>query len=272
MSEDYRLQIPAINGFKANYYFCENQKIIDAHNFPPHLHDYIEIYVLIEGDVSFMVEEKVYKLSVGDVVVSRPNEVHNCILNTASVHKHHCFWFDTNCDFLFGNLLANGNNLISPTNQDKELLGEIYKKLKDSSEKGQTLSQFYLVLQMIDVISRNAKNPIRPFNIPEVLTDILSDLNKRFVEINSLKYFTEKYCISQSTLNRLFKKYLNTSPKLYLETKRLAYSKTLLNEGKTVFQACVLSGFPDYSNYIRLFKKRLNITPKQYQEKLKTQP
>jgi AraC-like DNA-binding protein len=271
MNSEFQFQIPTINGFKANYYFYEGQKIVNAHDFPPHLHDDIEFYVLLEGDASFMVENNVYKLASGDVVVSRPNEMHNCILNTDSVHKHNCFWFDPSCEFLFGSLLnkSNGSNLISPVREDKEKLASIYKSLQKASEQGQTVKQFSLVLEMLFLLRQNAKNPTEKQNIPEVLTNILADMNSRFTEINSLKYFNDKYGVSQSTLYRLFKNYLNTSPKTYLETKRLAYSRILLCEGKSVFEACMLAGFPDYSNYIRLFKKHANVTPKQYQEKQK---
>jgi AraC-like DNA-binding protein len=173
---------------------------------------------------------------------------------------------------LFGELLTKGsdcNKLISPTSKDKELLFDIYKRLKTASEQGESLQQFYLILEMIDIISHSVTKTTVRQSIPEVLTAILMEINKRFIEINSLKIFTDKYGISQSTLNRLFKKHLNTSPKTYLETKRLAYSRTLLCDGKTVFEACMLSGFPDYSNYIRLFKKHIGTTPKQYQEKQK---
>ena len=65
---------------------------------------------------------------------------------------------------------------------------------------------------------------------------------------------------------RLFKEHLNTTPKTYLESKRLVHSQILLKEGKSVLDACMESGFPDYSNYIRLFKRRFGVTPKQYKD------
>ena len=64
----------------------------------------------------------------------------------------------------------------------------------------------------------------------------------------------------------MFRKYLKTSPKSYLETKRLAYSRILLRQGKSVVDACAESGFSDYSNYIRLFKRRFGITPNKYRD------
>ena len=41
----------------------------------------MELYILLEGDVSFVVESSLYKLSAGDAIVTAPNERHYCILN-----------------------------------------------------------------------------------------------------------------------------------------------------------------------------------------------
>ena len=83
-------------------------------------------------------------------------------------------------------------------------------------------------------------------------------------KISFITLFTRTYFVSQSTLCRMFRKHLQTTPRLYLESKRLAHSRRLLREGKSVLDACYESGFSDYSNYIRLFKRRFSVTPGQY--------
>ena len=65
-------------------------------------------------------------------------------------------------------------------------------------------------------------------------------------------------------MRELFRKYFQMTPKTYLENRRLAYSRELLREGRSVTDACVESGFPDLSNYIRLFRTRFGMTPSQY--------
>ena len=84
--------------------------------------------------------------------------------------------------------------------------------------------------------------------------------------MQSLDYFKGKYFVSTSTLNRLFRTYLLTTPMKYIEAKRLAYSRYLLKNGSTVLSACMEAGFSDCSNYIRTFRKRFSITPGQYRE------
>ncbi|MBQ8283517.1 MAG: helix-turn-helix domain-containing protein [Clostridia bacterium] len=264
----YQWTYPTVSMFETEYYFSKENVSYQAKVFPPHLHDRMELYVLLDGDVSFMVESKLYKLNPGDGLITKPNEMHNCILNTNSVHRHACFWFDVSNDFLFSDFLSRGfgeNNLIVPKEQDKQRLFALLDLLKKASEENRRHQRFYLALELLDIYRENLSQHTTQQPIPELLKNILTDINEHFASIQNLDYFTEKYFISPSTLHRLFRVHLHTSPKLYLETKRLAYSRQLLKGGHSVLSACMQTGFSDYSNYIRLFKKRFSMTPKQYQ-------
>ncbi len=266
MSKEYTLSMPVVDNFRVKYYFSNEPNVFSARVFPPHVHDELEIYILLEGDTSFMVDNNLYKLAPGDVVISRPNEMHNCILNATSVHKHLCFWCDTACEYVFSRFTESNDcpTVISPRKAEADLLLSLYEQLEDASKTDDQIRQFYLQLQILDIISKNASHEESPSALPVILKNILDDVDRSFAEIGNLEFFTNKYSISQSTLNRLFKQHLKTTPKIYLETKRLAHSRMLLKRGKSVFEACMQSGFSDYSNYIRLFRKRFGITPKQY--------
>ncbi|MBO7187740.1 MAG: helix-turn-helix domain-containing protein [Clostridia bacterium] len=266
--KNYALKTPIIQNFDMKYYVHNNEDIIKPLIFPPHLHDELEIYFLIEGDVSFMVEQNLYKLNSGDIIITKPNEIHNCILNSSTVHKHFCFWFDISCDFLFKSFTEHEfgkDNLIRLEENAKKEILSICNKIHESSIKEDKQGEFIYSSQLIYLLSKKvyyAKQTVIPSNLQKILDYI----NQNFVEIESIDSLANMFFISRSTLCRLFSNYLHTSPKLYLETKRLANSRKLLKYGKSVFDACIESGFPDYSNYIRLFKKRFGITPKQYKD------
>ena len=263
----YKFQIPAMDRFQVEYYFSNKLDTQSARVFPPHLHDKIELYILLDGDVSFMVESALYKLSSGDAIVTKPNEMHNCILNSLSVHRHLCFWFDCNDEFLFKSFLNHDfgkQNLLCPSAENKARLLGVYERLQKASEENDTLQRYYLVLEILDIFSRCVPNCESYQTMPSLLCDILTDVDKNLSQIKDLQFFTNKYFISQSTLNRLFKEHLHTTPKLYLDTKRFAFARQLLRKGCNGLQACMQSGFADYSNFIRLFKKRFGVTPKEY--------
>ncbi len=272
MEEQIRLSIPKIPAFDINYYYASDAEMYPPRVWPFHLHNELELYILLEGDVSFAVESSLYRLTPGSAIISKPNEMHNCILHTHSVHKHLCFWFEPSFSFLFEPFLSHSfgkNNLIVPSDSAKAELLLIYESLRIASLEGDTHKQFGLILSILSIFRRFIVSDSPVQALPPMLSKILEDIDENFKSIRSLSYFTDKYYISQSTLNRLFRTHLHTTPKMYLETKRLANSRVLLGVGCSVLDACVESGFPDYSNFIRLFKKRFSMTPKQYQDKAK---
>ena len=265
---DYEVNVPILTDFCMRFYVRDGGEVHDARIFPPHVDDMIEFYILLEGDVSFMVEHSLYKLLPGDIVITKPNEMHNCILNSDSRHRHMCFWFDPTDDFLFSDFLAHEfgeNNVCTPTPEDARKIADICHELCAVSEAGtDRATAFHLGIQLLYYVRRNLGTHGKDIVIPDLLRRILDDIHTDLAAIHSLSYFFDKYFISPSTLTRLFRKYLHTSPKIYLETKRLAYSRVLLRRGLSVSEAAETAGFPDYSNYIRLFRNRFGITPLQY--------
>lgn len=259
-----KISLPSPPAFEAEFYYQHSATFCRAHVYPPHVHDSLEIYVLEEGDVSFVAESNIYKLARGDAFVAKPNELHNCILNSDGKHVHFCFWFELPNGFLFPELVNREfgkNNLISLPPNEKERLLAVCKELY--AEKS-FRKRYVRALELLELLSGNTSPDSVQEGFPPVLQRILDDANENFTHISSLEYFTEKYFVSASTLQRLFKKYLNVSPGTYIEIKRLAYSRKLLRDGKSVYDACFSSGFSDYSNYIRLFKKRFGSTPRRY--------
>ena len=207
MESNYKFSIPIIENFESEYYFSYSTTQYAPRIFPPHVHDTLEFYVLIEGNVSFMVENEVYALSAGDVIMSKPNEMHNCILNSTSLHKHLCIWFATSCYFLFSSFLSHEygkGNLISPTSEDKKTLLDLYKRLEDASSNENKKDQFVTTLEILNIYERSINTESLTSDIPQALTNILNDININFAVIPSLQHLVDKYFISHSTLSRLF--------------------------------------------------------------------
>ena len=75
---------------------------------------------------------------------------------------------------------------------------------------------------------------------------------------------TEKY-ISHSTLQRMFLKHLDLSPKEYIIKLRLKHAVELLLSGKvTCREAAYLSGFSDEKYFSRVFKKHYSVPPSKF--------
>ncbi|MBQ8351618.1 MAG: AraC family transcriptional regulator [Clostridia bacterium] len=271
MSSENRctLQFPATEEFELSFYISERPEENPPRIFPRHMHDAIEILILLRGECSFSVESELYSLRPGNAVIIRPNEAHNCIISSKTLFHHLCFHLTPTKDGAFDEFLsfrAGGAHCVLLSEEDLARTMEIARLLHGSQDR---IQQRFLTLEFLWIMqnSRPAENA-GVEEVPEVLHRILSDIHENFTKIDRLEYLTETYFISQSTLGRLFRTYLHTTPKQYLETKRLACSRILLKQGYSVYDACTASGFSDYSNYIRLFRRRFGMTPKQYQSSL----
>ena len=55
--------------------------------FQLHDHDNYEIYMFLEGDTKYVIEENVYNLSYGDLIVIRKNQLHRTYHNTPTRYK-----------------------------------------------------------------------------------------------------------------------------------------------------------------------------------------
>lgn len=60
----------------------------NVHNH--HIHDECDIYINLSGDVSFAVENSLYPLLPGNIIITHPHEYHHCIYHSEKLHKH--FW------------------------------------------------------------------------------------------------------------------------------------------------------------------------------------
>lgn len=267
--KDYSIHVPPCNALSVRYYYNNEERLHPARLFPAHIHNDLEIYILLEGNVSFLVEKNLYTLSPGDAVITKPNELHNCVLNTTSTHKHICFWLRADEDnFLLKALLSTpfgqGHFRSAEKNRD-EILG-ICQQLIENSDKDNFLLFYNVLTQILTFYSLRTPETILQSDtiLPQQMNDILKYINKNFATIESVKELSQTFFISQSTLLRMFKTYVHTTPAAYLQTKKLAYSRVLLSRGESLVSASLQAGYPNVSNYIKLFKKQFGITPKQY--------
>ena len=69
-------------------------------------------------------------------------------------------------------------------------------------------------------------------------------------------------------LNRVFRAEMGVTVKHYLVLRKLAEAQKYLCMGKSVKEACKLSGFNNYSNFLRTFKKYMGYTPGEISSKV----
>ncbi len=243
-------------------------------NDEAHIHSCYEIYVNLSGDVSFLVNDRLYSIKRGDIILTRPGDVHLCLYQTTCTHEHYCLWLDAPkgspfIAFMHKELFSHH---ISLGHTSMEHCLQLLAKLSDSTDsqtsasdllrKTASLLDLSLLLESDSLIQDGGYSP----QISAEFKNILSYLNTHFDEIQYVHQIYDLFYVSPATLTRWFRKYIHISPREFLESKKLAHARQLLNEGSSVTQAAMQSGFSDCSYFITVFKKRFGMTPKEFKK------
>lgn len=235
-----------------------------------HIHRECEIYLNLSGDVSFEVEDRIYPISRGSVIITRPYEYHHCISHSGEPHEH--FWItfsaEENEDFLkmfFHREKGRDNLIILDETQLSELYCVLNSLLKNEVDM---LKRRIEYLQIFRILS-TGKLESSVGNMDELPSDVakaLRYMDDHLVEEIDIQTLSVVCNVSVSTLERHFKDTFNATPRAVLRKKRLIVSMEYLRSGEPVTEAALKSGFSDYSNYIQLFRKQFGITPLKYKK------
>lgn len=245
-------------------------EINDITHDEQHIHDYYELYVNLAGDVSFLVENTLYPIRRGDVILTAPNEIHRCVYHSDCVHEHFCIWIKNipfSSDFLKREF--EGNKLIVlPREEKQDLIDHCFSLYK--SHTNDDLLRFHAVasfFEILNLICTHRKNVSYVQELPENFSKIIDYITCNFTDPTcGTATICKNFYISKSTLCRLFQHYFQSTPSDFIESKRFAEAKKLLSAGSSVQDACVNSGFSNCSYFIMRFRKKFEITPAKYQK------
>ncbi len=235
-----------------------------------HIHDFYEIYINLRGDVSFLVEDGLYSIARGDMIITRPNEIHRCIYHSDCVHEHFCVWIK---DFPLATRMLSRvcekSSLLILSEEEKQRLIDLCFDFYQSHNRGEPLcfraaGSFFAIL---DLICNNRKHAAAAQSLPASFSDIVEYISKHYFEPScTVSLICDNFYISKSTLCRRFRGYFQTTPSDYIESKRFSEAKKLLRSGQSVQDACFNSGFSDCSYFIMRFRKKFGVTPYKYQK------
>ena len=248
-----------------------------------HHHECYEIIYVIDGKISFFVEEKKYELTNGDMVFVAPNLLHKLIFEKQLECKRVIINFvdeyvkkyttkNTEILNIFKLINEKGMHKVSffPEKRKRlEKLFELMEKLNFSEKFGDDLrfdisfaemmllvNKVYMNLPEEDLIQKNINDPY--------VIKIMEFINKNIEKKILLNDIAEHLSLSISRISHLFKSVTGISIMSYIIKKRLATAKELLKNGEHIKSVYIKCGFPDEASFFRYFKQEYNITPKKY--------
>lgn len=238
----------------------------------PHLHSQYEIYYNITGADGFFFDKKYYACLGNDLFIVPKVCVHKALINTDTIYERCIISIDSKIISAI-NSMPNvkgslewmdyvGDSLTGKVNlTEKEhafFMDRIYKYNNTADE----LKRLSLLIEILSLVSYKFKNtsPV-PTGMPDSIIGkalLLIEENFRDIKISEL---SKRLYVSSSYFSKLFTEQCGVTPVNYLLLRKIAEAKKYLYMGISVKEACLLSGFSDYSNFIRTFKKIEGCSP-----------
>lgn len=256
----------ADNGYDIGYV---GDTVNETFSYQLHSHDSIyEILYMEEGDSSFWVEGTVYKMSPGDLVIARSDEMHlmrhhsNTFYKRLVINVSHDFFDINDCTKylpVFDNRPVGTGNFF-PADAVKEsglleILGRLkkYMKLEEKPLVKSALTEILYTLNKLPEYTPSDSGIVR---------DIVIYINDHITQPLSLDELSERFYISKYYLCRQFKKRMGIGVGKYITHKRILYVKDLHADGVSLTDACITAGFGDYSSFYVAYKKLFGTSPK----------
>ncbi len=230
-------------------------------------HSYWEITYVDTGQLKTTVEGTTHVLNEKDVILYGSNQFHNQFIDSNRVCSYLTIMFEMNPKEVATII----NRTFHIHRHVYPIMQNIMKVTTNDSYINEQLLLVYLkelILQLFqydDVQPQTLSTPVQQRFEDELLNEIAVYINESLSMPLTVESICQKYAISRSTLQSLFKKNLDVAPKHYINECKLAKSKLLIKENKyTLSEVSEMLSFTSIHYFSRTFKKRFDITPSEY--------
>lgn len=252
-----------------------------------HHHDFYEIYLLLRGSVSYTVENRIFHMRAGDLMLISPLELHQARVDSNDEpYERIVLWVDrgyleslssphTSLTRCFDTTIPGHTNLLRLAGATGAPLRTTVDKLcalKASKDYGSDLLAQSALVELLVGLNRAAadRGDARPVGTSDQVVDaVLHYINEHYSEPLTLDQLSEKFFISKYHLLRKFDAQVGTTVHRYILQKRLLNAKQLLAGGLAPSEVCTYCGFGDYANFYRAFRAEYGTTPRQYVQSLR---
>jgi AraC-like DNA-binding protein len=249
----------------------QEHPVLEEYNM--HVHDFCELYMLLEGKVEFCVETAVYPIQPGDLLIARPGEAHFAKVDPSCPYERMYFQFPTKLlkETLNEKLLTpfldrpfgRYNHYTAsdvPIHILRGCMEQVFET-QDNSNKMRTLAYILPALQAIFDSWKRKDHSLQPEVQITLPTKIVAYINQYLFDIKNPAELAKVFYISESQLNRTFRSFTGSSVWEYVRLKRLFTAREMILSGKLPHLAASQCGFGEYSTFFRGYKKQFGHSP-----------
>lgn len=253
---------------------------IAGYHFKGEKHDYLELTYVDRGCMLTEVDGQTFELKEKDLIIYGPEQFHTqkTPLGQSCSYMTIIFYMESlnpSSEELPYNLLLN-----KVFHYDKK----IYNLIQAFVHESHTGLPYHCSLQLcllLEIIIRlfqyNYVEKEEPHLISnsrqhyqdELLEKILSYIDDSIYEPLTVAEICQKFSVSRSFIQILFKENLNQTPKKYIIDLKLEKSCQMIRENKyTISEIALMLGFNSIHYFSRAFTKKYNLAPSEYSKQI----
>lgn len=268
-----RIRISEILGY---YYSIRNA----GYHFGGEKHNYFELTYVDRGTLMTVVEGKSYELKEKELMIYGPGQYHTQDIPEGCSCSYVTIIFDMetivyDAESTHYELLLN-----KVFGYDKKIYTLIKTFVTESTSQIPYMNSLMLCLLQETVIrllqsefiGQKNDRPVtgaRQHYQDELLEKILAYIDETIYEPLSIAELCQKFSMSRSSLQILFKENMDISPKKYINEMKLEKSRQMICENKyTISEIALMLGFNSIHYFSRAFTQKYNMAPSEYSKTL----
>lgn len=243
-----------------------------------HYHNSYEIYYLAEGNRKMLVQDRVYELIPGDIVLLRPNILHRSMHSGPHMRINIVFTdeFISSCfsqmaaAYLLSCFDEEFIRLSSGENESfRKIFAELSAEYKTNTPCFVSLSK--ILKLFIDAKIRQEKEPFRRTdNLSKVslkINSVILYIGAHYSAISSIDEIAASCYINKSYMCRLFKKETGLTVFEYLNHIKIQHSCEMLKStNDSITDIAIKCGFSSASYFSYDFKEIMGCSPSQFRK------
>lgn len=253
------------------------------HTMPEmHYHDFYEIYIQDQGTRDHIVSNTFYKLNPKDVMLLKPNILHQSI--SPEEHIRTIVYFtDTFLKRYFVSetiqkfLSIFKYNCISLSSENYYKISSIVKEMTKEEYDNPDNTIFIKLAELLTILHKNIRQ-YPPVSVESSVIDtnqdedstispLISYVHENFLTLTNIDEIASTFYITPSHLCRTFKKLTGYTIVQYINILKIQKACGLLHDTqKSITDIALECGFNSTMYFCKTFKSVLNITPTDYRK------
>lgn len=239
-----------------------------------HYHNVYEIYYLVKGSRTYVIDGRLYKIAKGEVVLVPPSVLHQ---TAGKQYTRYALYFSKEFllrfftkDYLDSLLEIFKLKHLHPTSEDSALLLELFTSIHKYDQESKINEVVALLPSLFTILRRavSKEDAVNRFQNKQIAT-ILDYVEKNFLTVDSLETLANALYINKYHLSHLFKEAVNIPLMTYVYNLKLSYScHLLITTKKSVGAIAMECGFTSQITYCNRFKAKFDCSPLSYRKQM----